>query len=185
MSTSVSSPAAAPEYCTEQMMQSSWDYIYWSGRWHYYEAAIEVLASVITRGPVLEVGPYTCPLVRNATYMDIAHYGLGVVRHDAGEPAWPFFRLGFEAVVALQVVEHLGSRQPTFFSEAARVARQAVLVSVPWQWSCPGDHGSIDRETVLRWTGGVDWMGDGRLVGPPGRQRMILAFAAPALRARR
>ena len=172
-------------YCTQDRMRAARDAQYWTGRWTYYKAAVDMLRASVKKGPVLEVGPYTCPLVTTAVYMDITDHGVGAVRHDAGRPDWPFFRLEFEAVVALQVVEHLQADGPAvFFKEACRVTRGPVLISVPWKWRNHADHGGVDENVLLRWTNGIRWRQSGDPIGSPDRQRMLFVFSSADLRTR-
>ena len=174
-----------PEFCTEADLSARRDPVYWRGRWPHYAQAARILTGLCAEGPILEVGPYTCPLVRNAVCMDTMDHGIGAVRWDAGRPDWPFHRSAFSAVVTLQVIEHLRrpGGQQTFFSEAARVARDVILISVPWKWDEDSDHGRIDDNTLAEWTFGTEPAGSDAGTGVPGRLRRVLAYRVTDVRA--
>lgn len=174
-----------PEFCTEEDLAVCRDPAYWKGRWSHYRQAAQILTKLCKEGPILEVGPYTCPLIRNAVCMDTMDHGIGAVRWDAGRPDWPFHRSAFSAVVALQIIEHLRSPdgQRTFFEEAARVARDVILISVPWKWNEDGDHGRIDDRVLAEWTLGTVPVESDSGTGVPGKLRRVLAYRSVDIRA--
>ena len=55
--------------------------------------------------------------------------------------------------VALQVFEHLGTRQSEVFPEVSRVARHAIIsLPIDWRMADPKNcHHQISQETVLSW----------------------------------
>lgn len=174
-----------PEFCTEADINAANDQNYWHGRWAHYRQAAWLLMSLCNDGPVLEVGPYNCPLVKNAVCMDTMDHGVGAVRWDAGVENWPFHRGTFASVLALQVIEHIHQPfgQRIFFSEAARVARSIVVVSVPWKWDDDSDHGRIDDGTMLEWSFGTEPIDSNSCVGVPGKERRVFAYDAARIRA--
>jgi len=129
---------------------------YYTGRWEYYLSAInycELLPGGESFAPqdVLEIGPYTLPLVPGCDTMDYMDHGVPVTyRHDASNTPWPVERK-YRLIVALQVWEHLGDKQRYAWAEVARLADWAIL-SVPFKWPSPQDHAGIDWDKVYEWT---------------------------------
>ncbi|MEA3226679.1 MAG: hypothetical protein U9Q07_12080 [Planctomycetota bacterium] len=129
---------------------------YWAGRWGLYlSRVVDYLAALDCDGcDVLEVGPYTRPLVPGSMRMDIAPVCSRCLLHDAGDTPWPFAETAFRVVVACQVWEHLAGRQAQAFAEARRVADLFVM-TVPWYWVDGEEaHRDIGVDTVRQWSGG-------------------------------
>ena len=155
------------------------DPVYVHQRWGYMKAAGDMMRTVARTGRVLEIGPRNLPLVHNATFMDLdPQWQPEAVIHDAGLAPWPFADGEFTTVVALQMVEHLDGRQPTFFAEAFRVARW-LIVSIPWQWTAgePG-HTQIWWTQVDGWTGGMKPRHQFLDKTDPTHLRMVLCYSA-------
>ena len=130
---------------------------YWRGRWEYLSVAAEFARSVPGARRVLEIGPYTQPLVIGADTMDCRVWPGGpkpTLLHDATETPWPIADGAYDLAVALQVWEHLTEFGREAFDELTRVARYAVL-SLPWNWPGENTHSGIGWETIDRWTGGL------------------------------
>lgn len=135
---------------------------YWRGRWEYFAAAGRLIADV-PPGDVLEIGPYTIPLLCESRIMDIRHFVPDVsiddtycrtVIHDARDTPFPFDDKSFDLVVALQVWEHLGTRQAEAFAEVRRISKR-FLMSVPYQWTVgEPSHRHIDQQTIDAWANG-------------------------------
>lgn len=129
---------------------------YLNGRWGYYREAIR-LALELGPTSVLEIGPGPLPLFKDGLCFDCDFKTTGnVVRWDASSRPWPMGNQCVDIVVALQVWEHLGTKQSDAFLEVTRVARKGVILSLPWKWQCadPTDiHHNIGEETVREWTG--------------------------------
>jgi hypothetical protein len=142
----------------EQYLALCQKHPYYKGRWGYYSAAADIIKREgFTQ--VLEVGPAAVPLVEGAQLMVYPKAS----SHVKGDPAtylwdamqtpWPIGAKRYDAVVALQVLEHLGEKQRDAFKEMRRVARFAVL-SFPYRWNTPKDpiHHNIDDTKITRWT---------------------------------
>jgi len=132
---------------------------YFAGRAGYYEAARDLVSAIPQAASwrpddVLEVGAYTLPLVQGCHTLDNRTWPTfePTYLHDACQTPWPIPDRRYRLVVALQVFEHLGDRQPQAFAECARIADWAVI-SVPYRWPRPPDHADIDEATLARWFG--------------------------------
>ena len=132
---------------------------YYEGRGGYFAEAIDMVKRIpgvdeFQPSDVLEIGPYRLPIVPGCDVMDNMSHGLPVThKHDASETPWPIETGRYRLMIALQVWEHLGSKQREAWQEARRVADWAV-VSVPYMWpeSTGLDHAHIDLLTMDRWT---------------------------------
>src|SRR5688572_10992156 len=115
----------------EQFLELREKHTYYKGRWGYYSAAMEILKREGYTN-VLEVGPAAVPMVPGSQIMQSPKASPHVRGEpatylwDAGQAPWPIGNKRYDAVVALQVLEHLGDRQSAF-REMRRVARFAVL----------------------------------------------------------
>lgn len=106
----------------------------------------------------LELGPHLRPLIVGADTMELhAHPDLQAegtrIVHDATAAPWPVADKAYDLFVALQVFEHLGTKQPVAFAEVRRVARHAIL-SLPIDWDLKdktNSHYMISHERVLSW----------------------------------
>ena len=158
---------------------------YYRGRHTYLGAAAWVAADLIERHRLtnaLELGPNTRPLISGADVMDlVARPGLQcsgeVMVHDAKSTPWPVTRDRYDLFVALQVFEHLGTRQRAAFDEVRRIARHAI-VSLPIDWEMKDSanpHHGISHEEALSWFAPIE--PSQVIVGNPGRrQRLIYVF---------
>ena len=128
------------------------DSYYDPSRWDLYAEVIRILKNIPCQR-ILEIGPYKMPLVPNADTMDIRAELSPTIVHDAGEAPWPVADKSYDAVVALQVWEHLEGRQVEAFREVQRTARHAVL-SFPYLWNNPSypSHHNITDEIIEDWT---------------------------------
>ncbi len=128
---------------------------YWRGRWEYLSVAAEFARDLPGVQKVLEIGPYTQPLVIGADTMDRRVWPGGhepTFPHDATKTPWPIADGAYDLIVALQVWEHLTGFEREAFGELVRVARWAIL-SLPWGWPGDNTHSGIDWPTVNEWTG--------------------------------
>lgn len=128
--------------------------VYYAGRWSYFSEVLW-LARRIRPNSVLELGPHTLPLFPAGDTLDRRASVSPTYLHDARRTPWPVDRR-YDLLIGLQVWEHLGPHQTAAFREMRRVADH-VMLSVPFLWHAPHDpeHGGIDHQTVLRWSGGV------------------------------
>jgi hypothetical protein len=76
-----------------------------------------------------------------------------VILHNAMESPWPVGDRQYDLFVALQVFEHLGTRQDEAFREVRRVARHAIIsLPIDWEMADPTDcHHQLSSEKVLSW----------------------------------
>src|SRR4051812_39486596 len=170
----------------EQFLGLCRQHPYYKGRWGYYSAAMQILRRVGSPN-VLEGGAAAVPLVPGSQVMQrpgasacVRGEHPATYLWDAGQTPWPIGGKRYDAVVALQVMEHLGDRQAAVFREMRRVARFAVL-SFPYRWQTPNDpvHHDIDDTTIVRWT--LNHPMTDRLVVPdddaPRMMRLVCSFA--------
>lgn len=87
-----------------------------------------------------------------ATQADLVTTGRVIVQ-DATHTPWPVADKQYDLFVALQVFEHLGTRQSEVFREVSRVARHAIIsLPIDWQMADPKNcHHQISQEKVLSW----------------------------------
>lgn len=125
---------------------------YYRRRWPYMRSAIKIAQTTKPR-TILEIGSVDLPLFRGSTTMDVRRHGKFVpdIEHDAKRTPWPFDKGEFDLLIALQVWEHLGKRQPQAFDEAARVANN-ILLSLPLEWKTAPDncHYMITRDKIVK-----------------------------------
>jgi hypothetical protein len=137
------------------------DFPYYKGRWGYMSVA-GAAAGELIRGhglrSALELGPHLRSVIVGADIMDKrANLELEaegqLVLHDARETPWPLGDKQYDLFVALQVFEHLGTRQPDVFREVRRVARHAILsLPIDWEMDDPTNcHHRLSHEKVLSW----------------------------------
>jgi hypothetical protein len=158
---------------------------YYRPRRGYMNAAGLVASDLIERKELrtaLELGPHLRSLIVGADVMDVVRNerlraeGRQVV-HDATKAPWPFPDKAYDLFVALQVFEHLGTRQPEAFLEVRRVARNAILsLPIDWVMADPRNcHHLVTEERVLGWFAPV--VPTKVVVGNPGhRKRLIYVF---------
>jgi len=164
---------------------------YYRPRRGYMNAAGLVASDLIERKELrtaLELGPHLRSLIVGADVMDVVRNerlraeGRQVV-HYATKAPWPFPDKAYDLFVALQVFEHLGTRQPEAFLEVRRVARNAILsLPIDWVMADPRNcHHLVTEERVLGWFAPV--VPTRVVVGNPGhRKRLIYVFEdLPAL----
>ena len=128
---------------------------YLKSRWDYYREAIAMAQRLAPRR-VLEIGCRHTPLFPGSDRLDYMAEFKPTILHDATVVPWPIADRAYDLVIALQVWEHLGTRQREAFSELPRIARFAIL-SLPYKWrrrSNPS-HSGIDDVVVSRWSGGL------------------------------
>ena len=106
----------------------------------------------------LELGPHLQPVIVGADVIDRAAQAdlvtTGrVIIQDATHTPWPVADKQYDLFVALQVFEHLGTRQGEVFQEVCRVARHAIIsLPIDWQMADPRNcHHQISQEKVLSW----------------------------------
>jgi hypothetical protein len=158
---------------------------YYKGRWRYTSVALAEAAKLIVRDDItaaLEVGAPVKPALTGAHVMDFRlreelDPSVDITVHDATVVPWPFEDKQFGLFIALQVFEHLGTRQPEAFREVRRVARHAII-SLPIDWDM-GDpkniHHMIPEERVLSWFAPV--MPTRIVEGNPGpKKRVVYVF---------
>jgi len=158
---------------------------YYRPRRVYMNAAGGAASELIERKDLktaLELGPHLRSLIVGADVMDIVKNerlraeGRQVV-HDATKAPWPFPDKAYDLFVALQVFEHLGTRQPEAFLEVRRVARNAILsLPIDWVMADPRNcHHLVTHERVLGWFAPV--VPTKVVVGNAGhRKRLIYVF---------
>lgn len=135
---------------------------YWSGRTGYTVRAMDFL-KMSAPDSMLEIGPGPdCNAVASGegyTGMDINPDRCPSIVHDAGEVPWPLEDDAVDAVIALQVWEHLGGRQQEAFDEAWRVAKKIIVLSIPYQWrgSLDFGHNGLTHDTMLAWASRRKW----------------------------
>ena len=136
---------------------------YWRDRWRYMGVAREFLLAVpdITEGSrVLELGAGGLPLCVDSDR--IAKIAQGVPNthvHDLTQFPWPIESdARYDAVVALEVLEHLSPHQAAVTAQIQRISDHFVF-SVPYLWR-GGDSMHRDRSLidVQKWTGNARWL---------------------------
>jgi hypothetical protein len=158
---------------------------YYKPRRVYLSAAGAVARELIDRRRLrtaLELGPHLRSLIVGADVMDVVrndrlHAEGRRIVHDATSVPWPIADKAYDLFVALQVFEHLGTRQPEAFREVRRVARNAILsLPIDWVMADPSNcHHGLTNERVLDWFAPV--VPTRVEVGNPGhRKRLIYVF---------
>ncbi len=129
---------------------------YLKSRWNYYYEAIAMAQRLAPRR-VLEIGCRYTPLFPDGDRLDYMAEFRPTILHDATVVPWPIAAQSYDLVIALQVWEHLGSRQREAFAELPRIARYAIL-SLPYKWKRKSNpsHSGIDDAVVSSWSGGLD-----------------------------
>jgi hypothetical protein len=155
---------------------------YYRARRGYMSVAGSAAADLIDRKSLrtaLELGPHLRSLIVGADVMDLSarpelRSEGRVIVHDATRPPWPVEDKAYDLFVALQVFEHLGTRQPETFREVRRVARNAILsLPIDWDMADPRNcHHQLSHERVLSWFGSV--APTRVLVGNPGRRKRLI-----------
>jgi len=138
---------------------------WYNGRWSYYGPVIELITELSIKN-ALELGPGKITMIKNCDVMvkpDDDFWGKPdknvskIIQHDATEKPWPIKDKEYDLFIALQVWEHLNSRQTKAFREVMRISKMAIL-SFPYNWNCPKDnanypeHHMIDKELIGDWT---------------------------------
>lgn len=125
-------------------------------RFQYIRAAIEELKKYDPES-ILEIGPGPELRIANiATTIDIDTSSQADIIMDVRNTPWQLGR--FDCVVALQVFEHLEGKQKKTFKEAYKVARKALIISIPYRWTQGREgHVGLDNTTMLAWSGGIKW----------------------------
>jgi len=124
---------------------------------------------------LLEIGPHDIPCItgKNVWYMDIReNTHPNSVQADAREIPYPWTTDSFDAIVALQVLEHLGPGFRSIVDEWFRLS-PVVVVSLPFLWEASDSvHDGITEETVDEWFGSR--VLEGRVViGKHPRRRIV------------
>jgi hypothetical protein len=134
---------------------------YYRPRLGYLAVAGSVVAEMVARKRLrtaLELGPHLRSLIVGADVMDVIRRdglqaeGRRIVA-DATKAPWPVEDKAYDLFVALQVFEHLGTRQPEAFREVRRIARNAILsLPIDWVMADPRNcHHGLTDEQVLAW----------------------------------
>ena len=76
---------------------------------------------------------------------------------DAGVTPWPIADKSYDAVIGLQVWEHLAREQRSALLEAQRVSDH-LIITLPYEWNCPENkaHHMISDKHVEQWFDGVE-----------------------------
>jgi len=142
---------------------------YYLGRWEYFSKVIELIQN-LELVKVCELGPGFMPIVKDADVMlspNDDHFGKPdlvkgkTIIHDATVKPWPIRDKEYDLLIALQVLEHLDSKQTRAFREIMRVSKRAVL-SLPLGWQGGEEkpthraHRDIDLELIHDWTLNVE-----------------------------
>jgi hypothetical protein len=144
-----------------ELVDLAWREPYYRVRIGYMRVAGDVSAELIGRKGLrsaLELGPNLRSLIVGADVMDVVDRpqmvaeGARIV-HDATAAPWPVDDKTYDLFVALQVFEHLGTKQPAAFREVRRVARNAILsLPIDWVMADPRNcHHGLTNERVLEW----------------------------------
>jgi hypothetical protein len=158
---------------------------YYRPRIGYLRAASAIATEMIDRKGLqtaLELGPNVRSLIIGADVMDIVpRPGIltegRLIVADATRAPWPVDAGRYDLFVALQVFEHLGTRQPEAFLEVRRNARNAILsLPIDWVMADPRNcHHLVTEERVLGWFAPV--VPTKVVVGNSGhRKRLIYVF---------
>ena len=155
---------------------------YYRARTVYMRAAGDLADELIDRDGLttaLELGPHLRPLIVGADVMDLRlspdlQTTGRQVAADATKAPWPFADRAYDLFVALQVFEHLGTRQADAFHEVRRVARHAILsLPIDWEMDDPKNcHHRLSHERVLEWVAPV--VPTRVVVGNPGRRKRLI-----------
>ncbi len=138
---------------------------YYEGRWAYFSEVIRI-ADACSVQSALEIGPGLLPVVKDADILlnpqedqfgtPSAFLGKKIV-HDITVSPWPVADKQYDLLIALQVFEHLDSKQSRAFREIMRVSRRAIL-SFPYLWTGGQEkpshraHRDIDKQLIHDWT---------------------------------
>ena len=143
---------------------------YYLGRWVYYKEVIDIIQNEKAANSI-ELGPGYMPIVKNGDIIlnplddqfgkpnDAKNH---VYIFDATIKHWPIDDKAYDIFIALQVWEHLDSKQTRAFREVMRIAKKAVL-SLPYHWDgglldkpSHRAHRDIDNELIRDWTLGIE-----------------------------
>jgi hypothetical protein len=134
---------------------------YYRARTGYLGITAGIARTLIERDGLttaLELGPNRQPLILGADVMDIRlQPDLNTtgrqISADATAVPWPVPDKAYDLFVALQVFEHLGTRQADAFREVRRVARNAILsLPIDWDMADPRNcHHQLRHDKVLAW----------------------------------
>lgn len=142
---------------------------YYLGRWAYYKEVINIIHNEKIVNSV-ELGPGYMPIVKNGDIIlnpldDQFGKPNEIQNHmyifDATIKHWPIANKAYDIFIALQVWEHLDSKQTRAFREVMRIAKKAVL-SFPFNWDggllekpSHRAHRDVDMELIHDWTLGI------------------------------
>jgi hypothetical protein len=141
---------------------------YWGGRWEYFKKVIELIKKEKFKS-ILELGPWSNPIVENSDIMDLDNRRISKLKYkwDARKTPWPIEDKKYDLFIALQVWEHLyknvnflfhwsRSLQKKAFKEVIRISKNPIL-SFPYKWDCPNcpSHNQIDERITSKWTLGI------------------------------
>ncbi len=143
---------------------------YYLGRWAYYKEVVDIIKRENIETSV-ELGPGYMPIVKNGDIIlnplddpfgkpDDMQSHIHVF--DATIKHWPIEDKAYDVFIALQVWEHLDSKQTRAFREVMRISKKAIL-SFPYHWEggiidrpSHRAHRDIDMELIQDWTLGVE-----------------------------
>lgn len=138
---------------------------YYENRWEYVEDIRIELLKLTDCFKILEMGPYTLPLVKgedvidiNDNYMNEYPYEINkFIHHNCSVVPYPIKDKEYDLVIACQVLEHLGiyGEQRRVFDELERISKKAII-SLPYKWFIPNsrDHHMIDKKVIEHWANG-------------------------------
>jgi hypothetical protein len=143
---------------------------YYRGRWEYYKEVVGIVERE-SFDNVIELGPGNMPIVKNGDVIlnpledqfgkPNETYG-HVYTFDATMKTWPIKNKEYDLFIALQVWEHLDSKQTRAFREVMRIAKKAIL-SFPYNWDgglierpSHRAHRDVDIELIRDWTLNVE-----------------------------
>ena len=139
--------------------------IYYKNRWEYIEDIRIELLKMNDCFNILEIGPYTLPLVKgedvidiNESYREKYPYKINkFIHHNCSTTPYPIKDKEYDLVIACQVLEHLGiyGEQKKVFDELERISKKTII-SLPYKWFIPNsrDHHMIDEKVIEYWASG-------------------------------
>lgn len=123
-------------------------------RWLYIEKVAEI-AKNINPQTSIEVGCFGVPIILNCDTIDINPKQNPTYILDISKTPYPFKDKQYDLFIALQVWEHLNSKQIEAFNEVKRICNSAIL-SFPYKWKKGHEsHLNIDENIIANWTNNI------------------------------